>query len=153
MSVTCVGTFYVKSMGDDKKQPDKKGWLILAQKYEGTEGSFMAQAFEILTYWKTTKEGTPTALGAQLAKVAAGSLEDVQLIDVEYSYRRTSSGSGKDIKWWDNHNLVAIDRVVNTGQDVAEDDSVLPSTTETNPADLSPREVDPTSLLTGGDEA
>ncbi len=136
MSVTCTGTFYVKSMGSDKKQPDKKGWIILAQKYEGTEGSFMAQAFEILTYWKTSKEGTPTALGAQLAKVEAGNLGDVQLIDVEYSYRRTSSGSGKDIKWWDNHNLVAINRVVNTGQDVAEDDTVLPSTTEVSLGNL-----------------
>ena len=70
MSVSCLGKFRILAIGNNKRQPDKQGWVSLGMEYTNPSGKY------------------------------------------------------------------TIDKILNRGSDTVDDDSVLPSTKEVNPADL-----------------
>ncbi len=125
------GNFRIRGMGNSNRQPDKQGWISLGEERVGNSGSaYVAPVLPLLSFWKTDRDGKPTVLGAQLAKLDANALSDVRIAGIDYLYSSTQAEDKK--RWFENHNLVAIDKLTFAGQDVADDDAVLPQTNVEN---------------------
>ena len=114
------GEFHIRVLGDSKSQADKQGYIALQQNGH--------DVLPLLSFWKTDKAGKPTALAQQLAKLEGDALDGVTMEGIDYVY--SSSFSKEKNRWYNNHALVSVNKLINRGQDAVDDDSVLPHTSE-----------------------